>query len=107
LAVFFIGKLINLKRVQLKTEVKKLTSTNINDRAIVIGGSIAGPLSARVLADRFAGVTIIETDKLPDLPKARIGVPQSVQPHILFTKGYRILGELFPNIEEQLRAGVQ
>jgi len=82
-----------------------LTSSNINDRAIVIGGSIAGLLSARVLADRFASVTIIETDKLPDLPKARIGVPQSVQPHILFTKGYRILGELFPNIEEQLSAG--
>ncbi|MBA2748376.1 MAG: monooxygenase, partial [Tatlockia sp.] len=82
-----------------------MTSSNINDRAIVIGGSIAGLLSARVLADCFASVPIIETDKLPDLPKARIGVPQSVQPHILFTKGYRILGELFPNIEEQLSAG--
>lgn len=81
-----------------------MTSSNINDRAVVIGGSIAGLLSARVLADRFAAVTIVETDKLPKLPSARIGVPQSVQPHILFTRGYRILGELFPNIEEQLKA---
>lgn len=82
-----------------------MTSSSINDHAIVIGGSIAGLLSARVLADRFASVTIVETDKLPSLPSARIGVPQSVQPHILFTKGYRILGELFPEIEEKLRAG--
>ena len=83
---------------------KKLISSNINDRAIVIGGSIAGLLSARVLADRFASVTVVETDKLPKLPNNRIGVPQSVQPHILFTKGYRILKELFPKIEEQLKA---
>ncbi len=76
-----------------------------NDRAIVIGGSIAGLLSARVLAERFAAVTIVETDKLPELPSARIGVPQSVQPHILFARGYRILGELFPKLEEQLKAG--
>ncbi len=91
--------MITIKGVPpIEAEVKKLT-----DRAVVIGGSIAGLLSARVLADRFTSVTIIETDKLPDLPTARIGVPQSVQPHILFTKGYRILGELFPNIEEQLK----
>jgi len=82
-----------------------LTLSNIDDRAIVIGGSIAGLLSARILADRFGTVTIVETDKLPDRPFARIGVPQSVQPHILFTKGYRILAELFPKIEEQLKAG--
>lgn len=81
-----------------------MTLSNIDDRAIVIGGSIAGLLSARILADRFGTVTIVETDKLPDRPFARNGVPQSVQPHILFTKGYRILAELFPKIEEQLKA---
>ena len=89
---------------QVETEVTKLNSSNINDSAVVIGGSIAGLLSARVLADRFTSVTIVETDKLPELPNPRIGVPQSVQPHILFTKGYRILGELFPKIEEAFKA---
>jgi len=74
------------------------------DRAVVIGGSIAGLLSARVLADSFANVTIIETDKLPDRPDARKGVPQSVQPHVLFTRGYRILEELFPGIGTELSA---
>jgi 2-polyprenyl-6-methoxyphenol hydroxylase-like FAD-dependent oxidoreductase len=64
-------------------------------RAIVIGGSIAGLLAARVLADYFTEVIIVERDALPEEPNSRKGVPQSVQPHILLTKGYRILLELF------------
>lgn len=81
-----------------------MTSNYNNDSTIVIGASIAGLLSARVLADYFASVTIIETDKLPCLPDARRGVPQSVQPHVLLTKGYRILEELFPGIADKLKA---
>lgn len=67
-------------------------------RAIVIGGSIAGLLVARVLADYFETVTIVERDKLLTQPQARKGVPQSVQPHVLFAKGYQILEQLFPNL---------
>ncbi|MEM6754951.1 MAG: monooxygenase [Cyanobacteria bacterium P01_C01_bin.38] len=74
------------------------------DKAVVIGGSIAGLLAARVLAESFESVTIIESDKLPLEPDKRKGVPQSVQPHVLFTKGYRILEELFPGIGEDLSA---
>jgi len=70
--------------------------------AVVIGGSIARLLSARVLADYFESVAIVETDKLPEKPEARKGVPQSVQPHVLFTRGYRILEELFPGIGTEL-----
>lgn len=69
-----------------------------NGRAIVIGGSIAGLLVARVLADYFETVTIVERDKLPIQPHSRKGVPQSVQPHVLFAKGYQILEQLFPNL---------
>ncbi|MDV2995763.1 MAG: putative epoxidase LasC [Chroococcidiopsis sp. SAG 2025] len=74
------------------------------DRAVVIGGSIAGMLAARVLADDFATVAIADTDMLPSQPQARKGVPQSVQPHVLFAKGYRILEELFPGIGAELSA---
>jgi 2-polyprenyl-6-methoxyphenol hydroxylase-like FAD-dependent oxidoreductase len=74
------------------------------DKAVVIGGSIAGLLAARVLAERFESVTIVETDKLPLQPEKRKGVAQSVQPHVLFTRGYRILEELFPGIGSQLSA---
>ena len=75
---------------------------HIGKRAIVIGGSIAGLLTARVLSDYFDRVVILDRDELPATPQARIGVPQSVQPHVLFTKGYRILAEFFPGIEEKL-----
>ncbi|WP_036479839.1 NAD(P)/FAD-dependent oxidoreductase [Myxosarcina sp. GI1] len=67
---------------------------NLGHRAIVIGGSVAGMLAARILIDYFAEVIIVERDTLPTEPKLRQGVPQSAQPHILLTKGYRILLEL-------------
>jgi 2-polyprenyl-6-methoxyphenol hydroxylase-like FAD-dependent oxidoreductase len=82
---------------------RNLESSRIwGTHAIVIGGSIAGLLSARVLADYFSCVTIIERDKFSPHPEARQGVPQSVQPHILLTKGYRILETLFPGIGNRL-----
>ncbi|HEY9771588.1 MAG TPA: FAD-dependent monooxygenase [Coleofasciculaceae cyanobacterium] len=83
-------------------QINKNLLKSRGDRAIIIGGSIAGLLSAKVLSDYFEQVIIIDRDKLPETPQARRGVPQSVQPHVLFTKGYRILAEFFPGIEEQL-----
>lgn len=86
-----------------------MKQTNINsvkhlgNRAIVIGGSIAGLLSARVLSDYFQQVIVLDRDRLPTTPQARRGVPQSVQPHVLFTKGYRILAEFFPELPQQLQ----
>jgi len=37
-------------------------------QAVVIGGSIAGILAARVLADHFEHVTVVERDRCPDGP---------------------------------------
>ena len=56
----------------------ELKTDKIGDRAIVVSGSIAGMLAARVVADHFASVTIIELDKLPENPDVRKGVPQSI-----------------------------
>ena len=75
-----------------------------NQHAIVIGGSIAGLFCARVLSERFECVTIVDRDRLPVNAAPRRGVPQSVQPHVLFTTGYRILAELFPDIGADLTA---
>ena len=43
---------------------------NVGNHAVVVGGSIAGLLSARVLADSFASVTIIEVAHLLTSPLA-------------------------------------
>lgn len=85
--------LVNLERINY---------TQLGSHAIVIGGSIAGLLSARVLAEKFDSVTIVERDIFPTHPNARLGVPQSVQPHTLLVKGYRLLEDFFPGIGEKL-----
>jgi 2-polyprenyl-6-methoxyphenol hydroxylase-like FAD-dependent oxidoreductase len=74
------------------------------DHAIVIGGSMAGLLTARALADLFARVTVIERDRLPDGPHARKGVPQARHVHILLLRGQAILEQWFPGLEDELGA---
>ncbi|WP_143467512.1 hypothetical protein [Leptolyngbya ohadii] len=45
--------------------------------ALIIGGSLAGLLMSRVLANHFDRVTVIERDMYPDQPVPRKGVPHS------------------------------
>jgi 2-polyprenyl-6-methoxyphenol hydroxylase-like FAD-dependent oxidoreductase len=73
-------------------------------QAIVIGGGIAGLLAARVLADHFDRVTIVDRDRLPTEAKFRDGVPQSRHLHALLKRGLNQLEELFPGLESELVA---
>jgi hypothetical protein len=73
--------------------------------ALVIGGSMAGLLAARVLSDYFEQVTTIDRDHFPLIPEHRKGVPQSHHAHTLLTTGQRILTHLFPGIMDDLRTG--
>jgi 2-polyprenyl-6-methoxyphenol hydroxylase-like FAD-dependent oxidoreductase len=66
--------------------------------AIVIGGSLAGLLAARVLARHFEQVTIVERDHLPNGPEPRKGVPQARHVHALLIRGEQIIEGLFPGI---------
>ena len=77
----------------------------IGKHAVVIGASMAGLCAARVLADGFEDVTIIERDPLSDEPIARRGVPQASQPHIMWEAGRATLEDLFPGYSEELLAG--
>jgi len=73
-----------------------------NDHAIVIGGSIAGMLAARVLSDHFERVTVLDRDTLPDSPEPRKGAPQTAHVHVLLRRGLLILQQLFPQLDADL-----
>ncbi len=70
--------------------------------AIVMGGSMAGLLAARVLTDHFAHVTIVERDTLPVAAGQRRGVPQGQHTHGLLASGRRTLDRLFPGFSAEL-----
>ena len=72
--------------------------------AIVIGSSTAGLTAARVLADYFAQVTIIERDELSTTPEYRRGLPQTRHAHSLPVRGQTILEQLFPGLLDELVA---
>ena len=74
-------------------------------RAIVIGGSFAGLMAARVLSDHFAQVTILERDKIHDRPEARKGQPQVRHVHGLLPNGLLLLTRYFPDLPDGMREG--
>lgn len=75
---------------------------NKGKHALVIGGSMAGLLAARVLANHFKQVTIIDRDTLPEGPIHRNGVPQARHIHVLLLKGKAIFERYFPGFEQEL-----
>lgn len=77
-------------------------STSAARHAIVIGGGIAGLLAARVLAEHFNRVTVIERDRPPAGPAFRPGVPQARHVHALFVRGRILLERLFPGFGAEL-----
>ncbi len=74
-------------------------------QAIVIGGSFAGLLAARVLSDHFDRVTLIERDEMNDRPEARKGQPQVRHPHTVLANGLNVLTRYFPDLPDALRKG--
>ncbi|MFB6093200.1 MAG: FAD-dependent oxidoreductase [Haloquadratum sp.] len=77
--------------------------TERGERAIVVGASMAGLQAARVLADAFEAVTVVERDPLPDEPVARRGVPQAEHVHAMLEPGRVVLEDLFPGYGAELR----
>lgn len=72
--------------------------------AVIVGGSLAGLLAARVLSENFERVIIVDRDELPVEPVHRKGVPQSHHTHGLLAKGFKIFEELLPGLGADLAA---
>jgi 2-polyprenyl-6-methoxyphenol hydroxylase-like FAD-dependent oxidoreductase len=79
-------------------------SRQIGERAVVLGASMAGLLAARVLADSYGQVTVIDRDQLPETPMHRRGVPHGRHAHALLAGGQQALEELFPGLTAELIA---
>jgi 2-polyprenyl-6-methoxyphenol hydroxylase-like FAD-dependent oxidoreductase len=72
--------------------------------AVVLGAGMAGLLAARVLADHYDRVTVVERDRLPERSAQRRGVPQGRHVHGLLPSGSNVVGELFPGLLDDLVA---
>ncbi|MFD8499362.1 FAD-dependent oxidoreductase [Amycolatopsis sp. NPDC059657] len=74
------------------------------DKAVVLGGSVAGLLAARVLADHAGSVVIVERDELPAAPAPRPGTPHDGQVHGLLPGGRVQLDRFFTGFSDQALA---
>lgn len=72
--------------------------------AIVLGGSVAGLLTARVLADHFRSVTLMERDCFPDRPQLRKGNTHGSHLHVLLLRGLELIERLFPGLRGEMLA---
>jgi 2-polyprenyl-6-methoxyphenol hydroxylase-like FAD-dependent oxidoreductase len=79
-------------------------SNHPSDRAVVLGGGVAGLLAAAALAHRYIGVTVVERDVLPQGPAHRRGVPQGRHVHGLLPQGLRVVEELLPGFTDRIVA---
>ena len=73
-------------------------------RVVVVGGSMAGLLAARALADHAESVVVLEREHLPDAVVARGRVPQGRHLHLLLSAGLDLLRDWFPGIEDELES---
>ncbi len=72
------------------------------DKAVVIGGGIAGLLASRILSVHFSKTIVIEKDSYPKEKGPRNGTPQANHIHVFLVKGMQTIIDLFPGIEEKL-----
>jgi 2-polyprenyl-6-methoxyphenol hydroxylase-like FAD-dependent oxidoreductase len=79
-------------------------SARLGEHAVVIGGSMAGLLTARVLSDHFDRVTIFEADTPPEQVVPRQGVPQGNHIHGLLAGGAAVISKYFPALHDDLVA---
>jgi 2-polyprenyl-6-methoxyphenol hydroxylase-like FAD-dependent oxidoreductase len=75
----------------------------LGENAVVIGGSIAGLITAGVLSPFFERVTILERDEIADHPAIHKSIPQGNHLHLMLLSGQRVLSRLYPDFTETLQ----
>ena len=79
-------------------------ATVLFDTACVLGGSVAGLLAARVLADHARQVIVIERDDVLAEGAARPGTPHHNQVHTLLPAGHHWIERWFPGFTAEVRS---
>ncbi|HUS41386.1 MAG TPA: hypothetical protein VMY16_01850 [Ilumatobacteraceae bacterium] len=75
---------------------------HLGQRAIVVGGGMGGLFSARVLADHFDEVIVLDRDHEPAAAEPRGTVPQGHHFHVLLPGGLDAMCEWFPGFVDDL-----
>jgi flavin-dependent dehydrogenase len=75
----------------------------LGQHAVVIGGSVTGLMTARVLADHFDQVTVLERDHIDGQPAVHKSIPQGNHVHGLLLGGKQVLSSLYPDFIDNLR----
>jgi 2-polyprenyl-6-methoxyphenol hydroxylase-like FAD-dependent oxidoreductase len=77
---------------------------HIGQHALVLGASMGGLLAARVLADYYSAVTLVERDQFPPAGEPRKGVPQGRHAHGLHARGSAVIEQLFGGFTQEIVA---
>ena len=75
---------------------------HFGQQAVVIGGSLAGLMTARVLAEHFDAVTVLERDRIENRPTLHPSIPQGNHLHGLLLGGQQVMTSLYPGFLDQL-----
>ena len=75
---------------------------HLGQRAIVIGGSMAGLMTARALADYFDHITVFERDYIEEHSAIHQSIPQGNHVHVLLLGGLQVLSSLYPGFTDKL-----
>jgi len=74
----------------------------LGEHAVVIGGSLAGVMTARVLADHFDSVTVLERDHIESGPVLHKSILQGNHLHGLLPGGQQAMESLYPKLLDNL-----
>jgi 2-polyprenyl-6-methoxyphenol hydroxylase-like FAD-dependent oxidoreductase len=73
-------------------------------RAVVLGAGMSGILAAAALSRHVDEVSVVDSDRLPDSPQARRGLPQAHHNHVFMGGGAQALDRLLPGSTDALYA---